>query len=133
MALSRYIHRELLDHLLGVGSFTPPSNIYAAAFTVAPNSQGSGGTEVSGNGYARVNHNVYNPATDADPAVCTNDGEISFPQATGSWGTIVHIGLYDAETGGNYLGGGTVSKVIDTDDQLVIGDEELDVKLGPPA
>lgn len=133
MPLSTYSHRELLDHLFGVGSFTAPSNIYVAAFTVAPGMDGTGGTEVSGGSYARVNHNSWNAATAADPAECTNDGSITFPQATADWGTIAHIGLYDASTGGNYLGGGTMSKAISNGDQLVIDDEDLSVSIGSPS
>lgn len=130
MGLSRYVHRNLLNHLLKGTAFTQPAHIYAAAFTVVPNSQGLGGTEVSGGAYARVLHDVWNAASDADPAICTNDGEIEFPQATANWGTVVYIGLYDAETDGNFLGGGAVLKSIENGDQLIINDEGLSVSLG---
>jgi len=43
---SRYAQRELLDHLLKVGAYTPPTNIYVALFNAGP-------TECTGTAYAR--------------------------------------------------------------------------------
>ena len=41
------------------------------------------------------------PAT--APANITNGASVTFPQATGNWGTIVAFGLYDASSSGDLL------------------------------
>ena len=51
-SLSDYTELEILDHIFGGAAYTSPTNVYLALYTVAPTDSG-GGTEVSGNGYAR--------------------------------------------------------------------------------
>lgn len=114
--LSRYAHQHLLDHIFRTTTYTQPTALYVALFTVTPTSQG-GGTEVTGGSYARVLHNGWNAATSADPSVVTNNGEILFPQATADWGTVVAGAVFDASTGGNMLAWGTVTKTISNGDQ----------------
>lgn len=100
---SDYLELKVLDHLLGLTSYTPPATLYVALYTSAP-SDGGGGTEISGNGYARVA--VTNNATNwpaASGGQKSNGTAITFSVATGSWGTVVAFGLFDASTGGNLL------------------------------
>jgi len=72
--------------------------------------------EVSGNGYARVSYanNTTNfPAPGgANPTSGTNANIISFPTATGSWGTIAAITIHDAATGGNVIAFAYLSKYL---------------------
>jgi hypothetical protein len=99
--MSTYLANEILDHILGNGTYTPPANRYLAAYTVAPTKAG-GGTEVSGNGYARIACDAWGVAASG---LAENDAEIAFAAASGgAWGTIVAVGLFDAATGGNFLG-----------------------------
>lgn len=70
-------------------------------------SDSGGGTEVTGNAYARVavarTGAGFNAASGAAPTT-TNTGAISFPQATGAgWGTITQFGIFDAATSGNLI------------------------------
>lgn len=130
--LSRYAHRELLDHLLRTGAYTQPTHIYVALFTVSPTSVG-GGTEVTGGSYARVLFDTWNAATDADPAVATNNGEILFTQATANWGAVVAAALFDASTGGNMLAWGTVSRTVNSGDQARFTSGSLAVQLNVTA
>jgi hypothetical protein len=126
--LTRFSSRKLLDHILKTGAYTQPTTIYVALFTVAPTSQG-GGTEANYTGYLRVLHNVWRAATDADPVVANNNGEIAFPAASSS-NTIVACGLYDADApGGNLLAWGAVSKQIDSGDTPKFADAVLQVRL----
>lgn len=101
---SDYLENKLLDHVLGGGDFARPATIYVALFTVAPNDS-TGGTEASGNGYARAS--VPNDATHwpaSSGGTKKNGTRIVFPQASGgNWGTIVGAALYDAASGGNRL------------------------------
>ena len=71
------------------------------------------------------------PDTDWDAASAgsiSNGSEISFPEATGDWGTVTHFFLADAITGGNLLVYGEINsgsgKAIETNDQarFKIGD-----------
>lgn len=100
---SDYLELEVLDHLFGASTFTPPSTLHVALFTVAPTDSG-GGTEVAGNNYSRVAvaNNTSNWETAASGQT-SNKTAITFPVASGSWGTIVAFGLYDASSAGNLL------------------------------
>ena len=98
-SLSDVYENNALDALLGPG-FTRPATVYVALYTAMPTDAG-GGTEVAGNGYARVA--VPNDSTNWPVAISgqkKNGTAIVFPQATGSWGTIVGFGLFDAATAG---------------------------------
>ncbi len=79
--------------------------------------------------YARIQHDVWNASTDADPAVATNNGQITFPQCGVTGATIVAFGLYDDLTGGNFLGYGACSKVITQGDIPFFDSTSLLVKL----
>lgn len=119
-ALSDYLKNKLADFSLGGVSYSPPGTVYVAAYTTAPTSAG-GGVEVSGNAYARVA--LTNDSTNwpnASGGVKSNGTIIQFPEATGSWGTIVAFGIFDASSGGNLLffGALTSSKSISTAEQL---------------
>lgn len=124
--LSDYAEDKLVDHITGKTSYTKPTNTYLALFTAAPSDSG-GGTEVSGGSYARQTL-AWN-ASSAGHA--DNSADITFPQATGNWGTITHIGVMDASTAGNLLfwGALTASKAIDTGDTFKILAADLDLTL----
>jgi len=102
---SDYWSNKVLALTFGATSITPPATLYCALFNVIPTSAGTGGTEVSGNAYARVavTNNTSNfPAPTIKQSA--NATVITFPTPTGSgWGTIVAGGWYDASTGGNLL------------------------------
>jgi len=101
---SNYLEAKLLDHVLGAAVYTPPSIVYAALYSVAPDDTG-GGTEISGNGYARVpvNNDLINWPLASGTTTKVNGVYFTFPAATASWGTIAAIGIFDAATSGNLL------------------------------
>lgn len=113
MSFSNFLELEVLDHVFRNSAYTAPSTIYVALFTAAPNDAG-GGTEVSGNGYARQSMAF----SDASSGSISNSGSVEFPTATGSQGTITHMGLFDASSSGNLLAYGalTASKAVDSGD-----------------
>lgn len=88
----------MLDHILGTTSFTMPTAVYLALFTAAPSDAG-GGTELSGNGYARQDITFGS----ASSAVASNTGAHTFTASGGDWGDITHWALFDASTTGNML------------------------------
>lgn len=120
--LSDYVENKLLDHIVGKTSFTMPTT-YLALFTVAP-TDSTGGTEVTGGSYARVaTAGKWAAASGGQNAT---SADISFPEATASWGTVVAVAIMDASTLGNILWYGTLttSKTVDIGDTLtfVAGD-----------
>jgi len=124
--ISDYLEAKLLDHSLGRTSFTMPSNVRVALFTSATTDAG-GGTEVSGGAYARQSLTIDAAASGATQ----NSAEILFPIATAGWGTITHVAIMDATTGGNVLWHGPLvtPRQIDTSDQFRLAVGELDVSL----
>lgn len=115
---SDFLELELLDHVLGNQAYSAPETVYVALYTTAPTDAG-GGVEVSAAGYARVA--VTNDLTNWPAAVAgakANGEEITFPTATGDWGTVVAFAILDAASGGNFLYWGdlTASKEIKNGD-----------------
>lgn len=101
--MSDYLENKVLDHLLGVTTYTSPGTLYIALFTAAPTDAG-GGTEVTGGSYARkaVTNNTTNFPNASAGAKSLNVAH-TFVTATASWGTVVAWGLFDASSGGNLL------------------------------
>ena len=75
-----------------------PTNVYLALYTSAPNDDDTG-VEVSGGNYARQVM-TFSAPTDG---VTANNALVQFPVATATWGTLTHIGVRDAASGGNLL------------------------------
>ena len=124
--LSDYLENKLLDHVLRNVSYTSPTTVYVGLFTADPTDAGTG-TEVSGGSYARQIVSV----TTATGGIVTSSADVTFPQATASWGTISHIGLLDALSSGNLLmhTALTTSRSIETGDVLKISTGSLTASL----
>jgi hypothetical protein len=116
-ALSDYSEKLLLDWLMTTGSATRPTSWYVALFTAAPSDSG-GGTEVSGGGYTRQSA-TFNAASTPGGAT-SNSNTVSWTAAGANYGTVTHIGIFDASSGGNLLwhGGLAASKTVNDGDTL---------------
>ena len=128
-ALSDFLEDELLDHILDGASWSSPASVYVSAHDTSPLDDGSG-NEISGNDYARVQMTGGFDA--ASGGATANTAAITFPPANGgNWGTISHIGIWDASTNGNLLLHGALddSVVINDGDTLEIAAGDLDVTL----
>jgi hypothetical protein len=114
---TNYAEDLVLDWLFSAASATRPTSWFVALYTVAPG-EGGGGTEVSGGSYARQSATFTISGT--APTQAANTSAIEFPTASGSWGTIVAAGVFDASTGGNLLAFAdlTASKTIGSGDVL---------------
>lgn len=128
-SLSNYAENKILEHSLGKTSWTMPTNVYAALYTVSPTESG-GGTEVSASGYARVAITFGS----ASGGVISNSADIRFPavgNTSASWGTVVAIGILDASTSGNLIWYGATSATvaIDTGDNFTIATGGLVISL----
>ena len=124
-----YWENEILDHLFGKGSYTPPT-IYVGLSTAEPVDDASGLAEPSGNSYARVATAGVDWNT-ASGGTINNANDITFPEASGNWGTLTHFALFDAASGGNILAHGSlnVSKSIGSGDTVKFAAGDLDVSL----
>ena len=102
-AMSNYLEKEVLDHVLGTGSFTMPSTVKIGLSTQSFADTATG-TELSGNGYARVDISFSAATTSGyNVSTATTSGTVTFPTATGSWGSVAYFGIFDAATSGNLL------------------------------
>lgn len=124
--MSNYLENALINATLRNTSYTSPTTVYVALFTSDPTDAGSG-TEVSGGSYARQSASFAAPSNGAS----ATNADITFPTATGTWGTIGWIGIYDNVTGGNLLYHTALdsSKTIETGDILKIASGNLTVTL----
>jgi hypothetical protein len=125
MSLSNIFETTTLNWLFTATSVTRPTAWYIALYTVAP-TDGGGGTEISGNAYVRE---AATMSVTGDNA--TNTGAIEWPTATGTWGTIVAVGVFDALSAGDLIAYGnlTVSKTITSGDVFRIPAGDLDITM----
>lgn len=129
MSFSNSFETSVLTWVFTASSPSParPTAWYLALFTSNP-AEDASGTEVStsGTGYARqsVSFSVSGNAA-------TNSGAVEFPTATASYGTVTHIGVYDASTSGNLIvyAALAASKSIDTGDVMRVPAGDLDITL----
>lgn len=124
MSYSDFLENKVTAHVFSGTSYTPPT-LYVALFTSATADNGTG-TEVSGGSYARQTMTM---TTTGDTA--SNTAAIEFPTASASWGTVTHMAVYDAVTGGNMLAHGalTASKTIDSGDVFRFPAGDVDITL----
>lgn len=125
MSFSNTFETRVLTWVFTNSSATRPTAWFVALYTGAPNDAG-GGTEVSGGAYARQ---AVTFSVSGDTA--TNTGAIEYPTATAGYGTVTHVGIFDASTGGNLIAYAalTASKTIETGDVLRLPAGDLDVTL----
>lgn len=127
-ALSDYSEKLILDYLMTTGSATRPTNWYVALYTAAPSDSG-GGTELSGSGYAR--EAVTFAAATSGTGTTSNSGAVVFTADGGDWGSVTHMGIHDATSGGNLLWHGALAAaktVLDGDSlEFAVGNIDLTV------
>ena len=124
--MSNYLENALINATLRNVSYTSPTTCFVALYTSDPTDADTG-TECTGSAYARVAVTFGAPSN----GVSTNSSSVTFPTATGSWGTITHIGLRDAASSGNLLYHTPLdaSKAIATGDIFTIAGGNLSVTL----
>jgi hypothetical protein len=128
-SFSDYTENLVLNWLFTTNSATRPTAWYVGLFTAAPSDTG-GGTEVTGNGYARVATGTI--SVSGTDTLATNAAAIEFAAASGgNWGTITHAAIFDASTSGNMLAWAqlTTSRTINDGDVFRIPAGSLDITL----
>lgn len=122
---SDYLENELLDHVFGNAAYTSPSAVYLGLYTAAPTDAG-GGTEVSTGGYAR--QEITFGA--ASGGAVSNTAAVEYTATGANFGTIVAVGVFDADTSGNLLAWNEITSVVINDgDTLNFPIGDLDVTL----
>lgn len=113
---SDYLENKVLDHVLRNTAYTSPATVYVGLYTATPSDAG-GGTELSGNGYARQSC-AFSAASGGS---ISNSGTVTFgPNTTSGWGTVAYFGIFDASSSGNllYWGSLTASKTVAVGDSV---------------
>jgi hypothetical protein len=136
-AMSNYLEGEIIKHIFRTGSFTKPTTLGIALVTTAVVDSDTGSTiaEVTNaNAYARQTLNPLDAnwsAPSGGNGATDNVTAITFPQATGNWGTVVGVAILDSAThgAGNVLLYGTlaVSKSINSGDTFSFAIGDLDI------
>jgi len=126
MSFSNYLETEILDHVFAGAAYTAPSTKYLALFTAVADGEAGSVTEVSGGGYAR-----QTVAFTTSGNTTSNNAAVEFPTATANYGTVTHVGVYDASSSGNLMAYATLSasKTIETGDVFRVPSGDLDITL----
>lgn len=124
--MSNYLENALINVTLRNTSYTSPTAVYVSLHTADPTDAGTG-TEVTGGSYVRQAATFGAPSN----GVSTTTADITYPQATASYGTVGWIGIWDAVSTGNMLYHTALdtSKAIDTGDIFKIASGSLTVTL----
>jgi hypothetical protein len=126
MSFSNTYETNVLTWTFTSDAVTRPTAWYLGLFTANPDEDGSGATEISGSGYARKS-----VAFTVSGNLATNSAAVEFDVATGSWGTVSHVAVFDASSSGNQIAYAalTTSKAITTDDVLRFPAGDVDITL----
>ena len=127
MSFSNYLETEILDHVFGGAAYTAPATLYLALHTANPDEDGSG-TEVSTSGTAYARETV---AFTTSGNTTSNTAAVEYATATANFGTVTHVGVWDASTAGNLLAYAALSssKTIETGDVFRVPAGDLDITL----
>lgn len=99
MSWSDTLENAILDHVLGGSDYTRVDTVYIGLSTAVVSDNANGLAEPSGNGYVRVAMvNSSNNFGAAVAGVKQNAVAVTFPEASGSWGTIVHFQIWSHAT-----------------------------------
>jgi len=118
---------DVLTHFFTTSTApTRPTAWHLSLHTADPGETGSTASEVTESAYGRkpVTFTVV-----GDNA--SNNAAVEFASATGSWGTITHVGVNTATTGGTMLAYGalTASRAVASGDVLRIQTGDLDINM----
>lgn len=98
MGMSAYLKDRLLGHTLLGSEYVYPNVVYLSLAT-SVNDLGTTFEEISAASYSRKQMIFGSPNSYA----VSNASTVSFGTALETWGTVKHIGIWDAASGGNLL------------------------------
>lgn len=114
-ALTDTYENSMIDWLMRGQTLTPPTTLaHIALFTTCP-TDSTGGTEVTGGSYGRVNYQASlanwagtqssgsTIASSGTGGTTSNNNAVTFPAATADWGTVNCVGYMTASSGGTLI------------------------------
>jgi hypothetical protein len=114
-------------------------DVWIGFFTaLPPTNDGTGGTEASGSGYARKEHQAWINTAFGDITYRVNNGAIEFDALTADLEDIVGWGIWDASVAGTLIAfgpildvaGNEITKTFTNGNQPRFIDQELKIGLG---
>ena len=125
MSFSNTFETRVLTWVFTTGAATRPTAWHVALFTSNP-AEDASGTEIATGGYVR-----QSAAFTVTGNTATNDAALEYPTATAPYGTVTHVGVFDAASAGNLIAYAPLnsSKAISTGDVLRIPAGDLDITL----
>ena len=134
-AASNYLENAVLNHVLTATAYTQPTTRFIGLFrnqsgNAAANLEaGTLTDEVSTSGSAYIRKAVTFAA--ASGGTSATNATVTFDAATANWGTITHVAVMDAVSGGNVLfwGAVTTPKTIEQGDTFQVSSGNLSVTL----
>lgn len=132
-SLSNYAETAWVRHLLLQAAYTPASTLYLGLSTSDPGeaATGASASEVANSGsYARTAI-AFGAASSR---AITQNADVVFPAATGSWGTITHWFIVDTNTygSGNVLASGAFNSsfAVVSGNQRTVASGQVSVSIG---
>lgn len=133
MDFANHAEEEILNAIFRGTTFPVLANMYISLHTADPGETGA--SEVTAGDYARITV-ASTVGNWSDPSAGTqgetdNLNDILFAVATSNWGTITHMGIWDAISAGNiwFKGALTASKVVNNGDQFKFSAGDLNIQL----
>ncbi len=127
---STSLANSLLSHILRNTAYSKPTNVKAHLYTTLPNAADSGGVEVSGGSYAaQAIFDTTGWDAPAGTGATENTSTVTFPVATGNWGTVVGVCLRDQAAGLLFFKTLTASKIVNNGDTFRFSAGALDVAI----
>lgn len=106
---STWLEQSVFNHFFRQSAVTAPTGLWVALFTVQPDDDGTGGTEVVGGSYARADVSGDMTAPN-DSGYISNNVAIEFPDMPDLTSTpVLGVGLLTASVAGNFMGGNLLS------------------------
>jgi len=141
-AMSDYLENKTIDQVFRGQAYAFPATLYVGLYSAAPSEVG-GGTELTGNNYARTAVAASLPnwaGTQAAASSTTSTGTtgttsnnvaITFPTPSAFWGQVNAFGIFDSASGGNLMFYGVLSiaKTINQGDTVTFPAASLSIQI----
>ena len=109
---SDYLEDKIRTHLMRSGTWAKDTARWVSLHTADPGDTGASEVGAVGS-YGRVQRDASDAnwsAGTATDGLTSNVATITFPAPTApGWGVATHCGVWDAPTGGNFIGGGALT------------------------
>jgi hypothetical protein len=126
--LSTFLEQKILEHVFKGDLYTPPNALYISLHTEEVLDDASG-AEVTGQGYQRRLVSFTDVVQIVNGSEIENDALVIFGPTQESWGTVTHIGVFDAYEEGNLLVWGELIVPRETDTNQVLSFQPGDLKV----